>query len=75
MNHALFSSNSCEWETPLDLFKKLNNEFCFTLDPCASPENAKCIKYYTKEHNGGRIEYSDGWGGVEFFVNLEGGEK
>lgn len=23
----------------------------------------------------GRIEYIDGWGGVEFFVNLEGGEE
>ena len=58
MNHALFSSNSCEWETPLELFKKLNNEFCFTLDPCASPENAKCIKYYTKEHNGLNQDWS-----------------
>ena len=47
-----FSSDSNEWETPQDLFDKLNDEFRFTLDPCASKNNAKCKKYYTKEDNG-----------------------
>ena len=48
----MFSSKTVEWETPQDLFDKLNSEFRFTLDPCATAENAKCRKYYTKEQDG-----------------------
>lgn len=40
------------WATPQDFFDKLNEEFHFDLDPCATAENAKCAKYYTKEING-----------------------
>ena len=29
------------WETPDDLFQKLNKEFNFTLDVCANKENHK----------------------------------
>ena len=47
-----FSSSSDGWETPQDFFDKLNNEFDFTLDPCATKENAKCKKFYTKKENG-----------------------
>ena len=32
------------WETPLALYNKLNKEFNFTLDPCATKENAKTKK-------------------------------
>lgn len=52
MNKELFSSNSHEWETPQELFDELNKEFHFTLDPCASDQNAKCHIYYTKEEDG-----------------------
>lgn len=48
----MFSSKTDLWETPQDLFNKLNNEFQFTLDVCATPENAKCDKFYTKEQDG-----------------------
>lgn len=48
----MFSSQSDEWETPPTLFTELNKEFNFTLDPCASDENHKCDKYYTKEDDG-----------------------
>ena len=48
----MFSSKSCEWSTPQDFFDKLNDEFHFTLDVCATPENAKCEHYYTKEQDG-----------------------
>lgn len=48
----MFSSKTDLWETPQDLFDKLNNEFQFTLDVCAAPENAKCDKFYTKEQDG-----------------------
>jgi len=48
----LFSSAQDEWETPDDLFKKLDEEFHFTLDVCATKENAKCPAYFSKEING-----------------------
>jgi phage N-6-adenine-methyltransferase len=47
-----FTSNSNEWSTPQDFFDKLNQEFNFTLDPCATNENAKCDKFYTLEDDG-----------------------
>lgn len=40
------------WATPQELFDSLNAEFNFTLDPCATPENAKCEKFYTIEQDG-----------------------
>lgn len=49
---ACYSKASCEWETPQDLFNKLNEEFGFTLDPCSTDANAKCEKHYTKEQDG-----------------------
>ena len=52
INESLFSSKTDQWETPADLFRKLNDEFHFTLDPCADDNNHKCEKYFTKEQNG-----------------------
>ena len=49
MNKGLFSSMTAEWETPQDLFDRLNALFDFELDVCATPENAKCARFYTKE--------------------------
>ena len=49
---VMFSSKTDLWETPQDLFDKLNKNFNFTLDVCATKENAKCKKYYTKEQDG-----------------------
>ena len=54
-----YMSNSNEWETPQDLFDKLDKEFHFTLDPCATKENAKCKKYFTKEKDGIRQIWKD----------------
>ena len=53
------TSNKDDWETPQSLFNKLNEIYKFTLDPCATHENAKCKKYYTKQDNG----LSKDWGG------------
>lgn len=47
-----FSSESNEWATPQDLFNKLNEKYMFTLDPCATKENAKCDNFYTKQDDG-----------------------
>ena len=52
MSSVHFMSNSNEWETPQDLFDELDSEFHFTLDPCATDQNAKCDRYYTKEKTG-----------------------
>jgi len=46
-----FSSASDDWATPQDLFDELNAIHKFTLDVCASPENAKCNAYFTKAAN------------------------
>ena len=40
-----------EWSTPQWLFDQLDNEFRFVLDAAASPENAKCAIYFTREDN------------------------
>lgn len=47
LNKSLFSSDKQDWETPKSLFKILDHEFNFTLDPCATPDNAKCENFYT----------------------------
>ena len=58
INKGLFSSNSNEWYTPKDLFDKLDKEFNFTLDPCCTKESALCDKYYTKEDDGLKQDWS-----------------
>jgi site-specific DNA-methyltransferase (adenine-specific) len=52
LNEGLFTSRTDEWATPQKLFDELNQEYQFTLDPCATPENAKCPQYFTKEQDG-----------------------
>jgi site-specific DNA-methyltransferase (adenine-specific) len=40
-----------DWATPQSLFDKIDAEFHFRLDACASPENAKCACFYTREQD------------------------
>ena len=54
-----------EWGTPPKLFSALHKEFRFTLDPCASADNAKCGLYFTKEDDG----LSKSWKGFTVFEN------
>ncbi|WP_349290994.1 DNA N-6-adenine-methyltransferase [Brevibacillus sp. NL20B1] len=49
---VMFSSATDLWPTPQDFFDELNREFHFTLDPCATHDNAKCSTYFTKEDDG-----------------------
>lgn len=49
---VMFSSQSDMWETPQDLFDKLNDEFHFDLDVCATADNAKCAAFYSPEQDG-----------------------
>jgi phage N-6-adenine-methyltransferase len=47
-----FSSATDMWATPQDFYDKLHIEFGFTLDVCATAENAKCEQYFTKDEDG-----------------------
>lgn len=59
MNKELmFSSESEEWATPQDFFDNLNQEFHFTLDVCATSENAKVSNYYTKQDDSLSLEWT-----------------
>ena len=62
---VMFSSKTDQWSTPQYFYDKLNEEFGFTLDPCADENNHKCEKYFTKEQNGLLQE----WGGETVFCN------
>jgi phage N-6-adenine-methyltransferase len=53
-----FASATDDWETPQALFDLLDSEFHFTLDVCATKENAKCARYFSK--NG----LTESWEGV-----------
>ena len=53
-----FSSKTDLWSTPKWLFDKLNAQYCFNLDVCATPENALCAKYFTKDQDGLKQEWT-----------------
>jgi site-specific DNA-methyltransferase (adenine-specific) len=65
INPALFSSATDLWATPQDLFDELDYIFHFTLDPCATPENTKCRRYFTKEDDG----LAQDWGTHRVWMN------
>ena len=71
MNKALLESGRDDWETPQDLFNDLNREFGFTLDPCATPDTARCAKYYTRAEDG----LNRDWTGEVVFCNPPYGRK
>ena len=72
MNRSVYASSATdEWATPQELFDKLDAEFHFTLDPCSTDENAKCLKHYTKEQDG----LAQDWTGERVFCNPPYGRK
>lgn len=54
-----YSSKTNEWSTPQTFFDELDKKFNFTLDPCATSENAKCTKYFTIEDDGLKQDWSN----------------
>lgn len=68
---TMFSSKTDNWATPIDFFRKLNEEFHFDLDPCADEYNHKCEKYFTKETDG----LLQDWGGCRVFCNPPYGKE
>lgn len=65
INQSIYSSKKMDWGTPQTLFDKLNAEFRFTLDPCASDDNHKCANYFTEQENG----LLQDWGRERVFCN------
>ena len=62
----MFSSKVQDWATPQDFFDKVNTELGpFTLDACASEQNAKCNKFFTAKDDG----LTQDWHGNNVFVN------
>lgn len=49
-----------DWETPPEVFDPLNREFGFELDVCASTENTKCSRFYSKNDDA----LAQQWAGV-----------
>src|SRR5262249_32438185 len=62
---ALYSSATDEWPTPRAFFAKLNRRYRFTLDPCATLDNATCPLFFTKEDDGVKQD----WGTHRVFCN------
>lgn len=54
-----------DWETPPELFARLDREFRFTLDAAANDTNAKCARYFTERENG----LAQDWGTNRVWLN------
>lgn len=52
------SSATDQWATPITVFKELDAEFHFETDVCADESNHKCDRYFTKEMDGLKQEWT-----------------
>jgi len=64
-NNGRYNGNGRHWATPPEIFRPLDEEFNFTLDPCATADNAKCARFFTEEQNG----LDQSWAGERVFMN------
>jgi phage N-6-adenine-methyltransferase len=48
----MFSSKTDLWSTPQEFFDLCDKKYSFTLDVCATDENAKCTRFFTIEDDG-----------------------
>lgn len=64
-NNGRYNGSGRHWATPPEVFDPLHERFKFTLDPCATPETAKCDRYYTESDDG----LSKPWAGERVFMN------
>lgn len=62
---VITSTGKDDWETPKEFYDALDAEFQFTLDVCATSENAKCTRYFTPEDDGLQKD----WAGETAFCN------
>jgi len=75
MTKGLFSSRTEEWATPQYVFDWLASQFNFTLDVCATRENAKCKKFYSKTEDGLKQKWYLDSGGGDVFMNPPYGKE
>lgn len=64
-NNGRYNGNGRHWETPPEVFRPLDAEFRFTLDPCATAATAKCSRFFTEEQDG----LAQDWGAQRVFMN------
>jgi phage N-6-adenine-methyltransferase len=64
-SNGRYNGNGREWATPPEVFKPLDDEFHFTLDPCATAGNAKVPFYYNEAQNG----LAQDWAQMRVFMN------
>jgi len=64
-NNGRYNGNGREWATPPEVFDPLHAEFRFTLDVCATSENAKLPRYFTEEQDG----LTQDWGTERCWMN------
>lgn len=65
------TSDRTDWETPRDLFERLNAFWQFDLDVAASDANHLCDDYYTKETDG----LAHSWAGRRVWCNPPYGKQ
>jgi site-specific DNA-methyltransferase (adenine-specific) len=65
VSRALMTSKCGEWQTPKELFDRLNGEFGFALDVAASAENHLCDRYFSLPHD----DAFTGWWNGNCFCN------
>lgn len=65
-----FESAKQDWETPLEFFKPIDDEFHFTLDAAASSKNTKVKKYFDRASDG----FTSTWGAHTVWLNPPYGE-
>lgn len=64
-NNGRYNGNGREWATPPEVFAPLDAEFGFTVDACATPENAKVARFWTEAEDG----LSQDWRGERVWLN------
>jgi phage N-6-adenine-methyltransferase len=64
-NNGRYNGNGREWETPPEVFRPLHAEFGFTVDACATENNAKLPRFYTERDNGLMVT----WFGERVWMN------
>lgn len=60
-----FLSERDDWETPPQFFGQLDKEFGFTVDVCATADNAKCERYFSPAEDG----LAQSWAGEVCYMN------
>lgn len=65
VNEALLKSNNQEWETPHAFFEAMHKSYDFTLDACATKQNAKVPHFFSPENDG----LSKSWAGHRVWLN------